>query len=413
MIVLDNGDKIRGDASAVTVVDYTLHGVVTSTLTQLADGQLADSIGDLYTAGAIVVVTTIILVNTDGSARTVNLYLTPSGGTARRLIPKDTSLGVGYSLHFDGAKVSILNPTGGVVTSYGVHAASHTDGTDDVRDATNALKGLATAAQITKLEGIATGATVYPDTGEQAFLDADHAKLDGIDTGADVTGDNAPKAHKASHENTGGDEISVAGLSGLLADDQHVLDTEVVTAAKTVKLDDFTAPDDTTDLNATDSLHGLMPKADKGKLDGVEAAADVTDTTNVNAVVKRIVYVKVLANDTALTTGDGKAYITIPSDLNGMNLIDADIAVYTTSSSGNPTVQLHNLDYAGGAQDMLSTLMTIDAGGTELSSYTAATPPVINGSYDDVATGDRIRIDVDVAGTGTKGLDVILVFQTP
>lgn len=34
------------------------------------------------------------------------------------------------------------------------HAASHTDGSDDIRDATNALKGLATAAQITKLEGI-------------------------------------------------------------------------------------------------------------------------------------------------------------------------------------------------------------------------------------------------------------------
>ena len=32
------------------------------------------------------------------------------------------------------------------------HAASHTDGTDDIQDATNAVKGLATAAQITALE---------------------------------------------------------------------------------------------------------------------------------------------------------------------------------------------------------------------------------------------------------------------
>ena len=38
-------------------------------------------------------------------------------------------------------------------------------------------------------------------------------------------------AHKASHQNTGGDEISVTGLSGLLADDQHVLDAEVLAAA--------------------------------------------------------------------------------------------------------------------------------------------------------------------------------------
>ncbi len=37
---------------------------------------------------------------------------------------------------------------------------------------------------ITKLAGIETGATKYPDTGEQAFLDADHTKLDGIKDGA-------------------------------------------------------------------------------------------------------------------------------------------------------------------------------------------------------------------------------------
>lgn len=38
-------------------------------------------------------------------------------------------------------------------------------------------------------------------------------------------------AHAASHEDTGVDEISVAGLSGLLADDQHVLDAEVLLVA--------------------------------------------------------------------------------------------------------------------------------------------------------------------------------------
>ena len=40
-----------------------------------------------------------------------------------------------------------------------------------------------------------------------------------------------PGAHASSHENAGGDEISVTGLSGLLADDQHVLDTEVLAVA--------------------------------------------------------------------------------------------------------------------------------------------------------------------------------------
>jgi len=36
-------------------------------------------------------------------------------------------------------------------------------------------------------------------------------------------------AHKTRHQDGGTDEVSVTGLSGLLADDQHVLDAEVLT----------------------------------------------------------------------------------------------------------------------------------------------------------------------------------------
>ena len=39
------------------------------------------------------------------------------------------------------------------------------------------------------------------------------------------------KAHHATHENGAGDEIDVTALSGLLADDQHVLDAEVIAVA--------------------------------------------------------------------------------------------------------------------------------------------------------------------------------------
>lgn len=117
MIALDSGDKIRGDASAAAVVDYTIHGLDANAIKQLADGQLIATIGDLFTADSADAISSIILVNTDSSARTVNLYLTPSGGAARRLIPKDMSLGVGYSLHFDGAHVLIVDTAGGVVSS--------------------------------------------------------------------------------------------------------------------------------------------------------------------------------------------------------------------------------------------------------------------------------------------------------
>jgi len=67
---------------------------------QLADGQLANSIGDLYTVPASTTgyVKKIILVNTGAGNNTVNLYVTPSGGTARKIISEDTVLATGESL---------------------------------------------------------------------------------------------------------------------------------------------------------------------------------------------------------------------------------------------------------------------------------------------------------------------------
>lgn len=62
----------------------------------LADGQLANSKGTIYTtpASTQAVVKNIILVNTGASANTVNLYVKP-GATSRRIIPKDLSLATG------------------------------------------------------------------------------------------------------------------------------------------------------------------------------------------------------------------------------------------------------------------------------------------------------------------------------
>ena len=115
MIALDNADKIKGDASAGTIVDYTLHGIVGSTITQLADGQLPATMGDLYTAASAVAVTSIIVVNADAAPRTINLYLLPTGGTARRLIPKDLSLAAGSALVFDGKKICVMTSAGAIL----------------------------------------------------------------------------------------------------------------------------------------------------------------------------------------------------------------------------------------------------------------------------------------------------------
>ena len=60
---------------------------------------------------------------------------------------------------------------------------------------------------------------------------------------------------------------------------------------------------------------------------------------------------------------------------------------------------------------MLSTALTIDA--REFASSTATTAAVINTATDDVTTADQIRFDIDVAGTGTKGLMVEMQFRLP
>ena len=123
---------------------------------------------------------------------------------------------------------------------------------------------------------------------------------------------------------------------------------------------------------------------------------------------EKVFYIKVVDAATALTTGDGKAYVTVPNTVSGMDLISAHAAVYTAPTAGVPLIQIHN---ATDGADMLSTVISIDT--NEYNSYTAATQPVVNTGHDDVVQGDIIRVDVDVAGTGTKGLDIALIFMIP
>lgn len=126
------------------------------------------------------------------------------------------------------------------------------------------------------------------------------------------------------------------------------------------------------------------------------------------AMTQRILMFKLITDDTGIPIGDGKVIFPIPSALNGFNLVEAQAAVTTVSSSGKPTYQLRNVT---DGFDMLSTKISIDA--TEFTSYTASIPPVIDPTHDDVATGDLIAIDKDVAGTGEKGDTIMLTFEHP
>jgi hypothetical protein len=115
------------------------------------------------------------------------------------------------------------------------------------------------------------------------------------------------------------------------------------------------------------------------------------------------VSIQVYDGGTDVATGDGKAYLTIPEALNGMNLVRAQATVVTAGTTNATTVMIHNKT---DSQDMLSGAISIASAGT------VGTVGTVNTSYDDVATNDVLRIDVDsVSTTAPKGLMVLLEFR--
>lgn len=109
----------------------------------------------------------------------------------------------------------------------------------------------------------------------------------------------------------------------------------------------------------------------------------------------------------ALTTGDGKAYVIIPPLAAGAELVGIVAAVTTVSSSGPVEVRVRNVTQG---VYMLTANPVIDAGEKNSSTGTAGT---IDAANDDVAALDEVRVDVVQAGTGVKGLVVILTFDLP
>ncbi len=214
---------------------------------------------------------------------------------------------------------------------------------------------------------------------------------------------------------------------------------------------------------ATGSVNGYATASQITKLNGIEAAADVTDAANVVAAIhgvtdknapvdadefgcvdsealnvlkhitwanikatlvtyfktlfwdRRILCLYVFDGVTAITTGDGKAYVRIPAELNGYNIIGVSASLIAAkSTSGTPTVQIArgrqpNATTTHSFADVLSTRITIDA--NEWDSKDATAAAVINTNNDDLVTGDLLRVDIDVAGTGSQGLIVTIIAQ--
>lgn len=127
------------------------------------------------------------------------------------------------------------------------------------------------------------------------------------------------------------------------------------------------------------------------------ASAAVTAAKIAAGAIVDVIIVSVVGETTTLTTGTAKRTFRMPY---GFVLTAVRASLTTVSSSGTPTVDINE-----GGTSILSTKLTIDA--NEKTSTTAATAAVIS----DAALADdaEITVDIDVAGTGAKGLKVYLI----
>jgi hypothetical protein len=102
---------------------------------------------------------------------------------------------------------------------------------------------------------------------------------------------------------------------------------------------------------------------------------------------------------TALTAGTAKITFRMPR---AVTLTSVRASLTTAQASGN----IFTVDINESGTSILSTKLTID--NTELTSTTAATPPVISDAA--LADDSEITIDIDQIGNGTaKGLKVMLI----
>lgn len=149
----------------------------------------------------------------------------------------------------------------------------------------------------------------------------------------------------------------------------------------------------TADARLAVGTNGQVLSADSGEATGLKWVADPTQDPNQAEVIGIALSDEV----TDIETGTAKATLRMPF---AMTLTAVRANLNTVSSSGIPTVDINE----GGAT-ILSTKLTIDA--SEKTSETAAAPAVISDSG--LADDAEITFDIDVAGTGAKGLKVWLI----
>ena len=116
----------------------------------------------------------------------------------------------------------------------------------------------------------------------------------------------------------------------------------------------------------------------------------------------RVLVFQIHEDDDAVVVADGKIGIPVTSDLNGKNVTGVQANVHDKGVTGTTDIQVRKQRGAV-ESDVLSTKVTI---GDEYF----AVDGVIDGSEDDLVTGDMIYVDIDTvhSGTAPNGLSVAI-----
>lgn len=166
--------------------------------------------------------------------------------------------------------------------------------------------------------------------------------------------------------------------------------------------------------SASDTVVGAVELATTAETNtGTDATRAVTpDGLAGSYAGTKNIGIQFTSGSSAITTGDGKAYIRVLEELNGMDIIGVAISTTAPSTSGTIDVQVargrqSSATSAHTYSDVLSTKVTIDA--NEYDSKDATTAAVINTSNDDLATGDMLRVDLDSIGSGPTAVLTISI----
>ncbi len=291
-----------------------------------------------------------------------------------------------------------------VVASVGAHAATHQNGgADEVSVA--GLSGELADDQPPKTHALGTAHS----TDTLANLNAKVTDATLIDTGdSRLSDDRDPNAHAASHQNVGADEISVAGLSGELADDQppktHALGTAHSTdtlANLNAKVTDATLDDSGDPRTDDDAIHDDVT----GEINAISAKSSLVSNDifliedSAASYAKKKVTVANLPGGVDTTAIHKATSAEISAITEKGTPIAADLLLIEDSAASNAKkrVQIGNLPGGGGDTD-LKAAQFVDSTGNQAITGTALTVNIDSNPVSDVnysLASDEITINSD------------------